>query len=94
MLNGIKVGGLYKFQYAQGTYDAPRLGRVLKVRDIFEKPVAPETIRANPNILRSRFLLTVREWNGRVKSMYSHSIVNAEKVGWFRSLLLRIGLKV
>ena len=91
-MTGISVGNLYRFQYVQGTYDAPRLARVLSVRDTWEQPL--KSIKTGDRKLRSRYLLTVREWNGQIRSMYNHAIVNVEKIGWFRSLLLRVGLKV
>jgi len=82
------VGKVYRFDYLQGTQDGFRIGRVLKVRDTYANPITYAAKRTNPGLLRSRYLLTVREFNGQCKTMYSHAMHNVQTLG----IVKRIGL--
>ena len=89
------VGNVYKFDYLQGSKDESRVGRVLNVRDTFKEPLLWETTKRNPNIMRSRFLFTVRTVNGQCKNMYEHAIFAPCKVGFIgRTLLWLKGVRI
>lgn len=75
------TGKVYKFDYLQGSRDGYRIGRVLKVRDTYANPISQEAEKANPNIRRSQYLLTIREFNGQCRTMYGHAIFGVKKVG-------------
>lgn len=84
----LAVGKVYRFDYLQGSQDGFRIGRVLKVRDTYANPITYSAKRANPSLLRSRYLLTVREFNGQCRTMYSHALHNVQAVG----IVKRFGL--
>ena len=90
----LKVGKLYRFDYLQGTQNGFRIGRVLKVRDTYANPVSQEAVKSNP-IHRSRYLLTIREFNGQCGTMYEHSIYGVKNVSVIGKIgLWLIGVKV
>ncbi|MBY0525574.1 MAG: hypothetical protein K2R98_19370 [Gemmataceae bacterium] len=58
------------------------LGRVEAVRNILEKPLSADTIRRNPEVLRSQYLITFVDLDSpadgpRFKSMYDAFIALA-----------------
>ena len=95
MNESLRVGGIYRFDYLQGNNScSSRLIRVLRVRDTDKNPIQQKTCKKNP-IYRSRYLYTVRQSNGQIRQLYSHSIFCPNKVGLFGRLILwLIGVKI
>jgi len=82
------VGNVYKFDYLQGSKDESRVGRVIKLRDTYLEPLSHETLMRNRNIVRSRFLFTVRTSDGQCRNMYEHAMFAPHKVGILGRVLL------
>ena len=57
-----------------------RLFYVVDVRDTKENPLSNRTLRRNPELVRSRFLFTLRDKDtGEVKSVYLREINHESK---------------
>ena len=88
-------GSVVAYDYLQGNSNGRKLGRVIKVRDTEINPVSDETVKKNPFIKRSQYLLTVRETDGKYRQLYGHALYNAKKIGFFgRFMLWLAGVRV
>lgn len=90
-----KSGFIVAYEYLQGSKNGRRLGRVLKVRDTEVDPITYEAYKHRPKLLRSKYLLTVRETDGKCRQFYGHALYNAKKVGLLGRIVLWLtGVKV
>jgi hypothetical protein len=82
-------GDVIKFNYEAGKEPGQRIAKVLSVRDTRENPVHIEAFKARPNLERSRYLVTAKQADTRIRSFYTDEMSAGVKcVG----LIGRIGL--
>jgi hypothetical protein len=90
----VNVGDTVKFQYVELKESGDRwnvsfprqtecilkdyVGEVVKIRDIYEDPLAWRTLKTHPEVLRSQYLITVHLHSGHIKAFYSGRLVNVE----------------
>ncbi len=92
MIANLNAGSKVKFQYidrvrkydnfpAHTNYAVESYeGTLLEVRDTAENVVSTTTVYRKPEIERSRFLLTVKLNDNKIKSFYDGRVINIEEV--------------
>lgn len=92
MIAQLTAGSKVKFQYvdrnidfnvypAATSYQIDEYeGTVLDVRDTEANKIGYHTIMRNPDVERSRFLLTVQMPDNKIKSFYDGRIINVQKI--------------
>ena len=92
MIANLNAGNKVKFQYierirdfaffpANTSYDvATYEGTILEMRDTQETKLAYKTVSTHPEIERSRYLLTVKLNDNKIKSFYDGRVINLEEV--------------
>lgn len=92
MIANLNAGNKVKFQYiervrdyasfpANTSYDVSTYeGTVLEMRDTQDVKLAYKTVIKSPEIERSRFLLTVKLSDNKIKSFYDGRVINLEEV--------------
>lgn len=101
MLN-VKPNSQVRFQYVdrvvnpnvfpvETLYEAKEcVGKVLQVRDTEAHGLKLSTVRTNPNVERSQYLVTVQLPDNKIKSFYSGRMINLQQVkpkGFIRRLI-------
>ena len=92
MIANLNAGNKVKFQYverirdfaffpANTVYDVSEYeGTILEMRDTQETKLAYKTVSTHPEIERSRYLLTVKLNDNKIKSFYDGRVINLEEV--------------
>ena len=98
----VKPNSQVKFQYVdrvvnknvfpvETLYEAKEyVGKVLQVRDTEAQGLKWSTVRTNPNVERSQYLVTVQLPDNKIKSFYSGRMINLQQVkpkGFIRRLI-------
>ena len=92
MIANLTAGNKVKFQYVERLTDWNRFpahtvyditayeGTVLEVRDTEAVTVNPITVNRKPALERSRFLVTVKLNDNKIKSFYDGRVINLQEV--------------
>ena len=92
MIAQLTAGNKVKFQYVDrnldfGVYPIATSyqideyeGTIVNIRDTQIQKVGYDTILRNPDVERSRFLLTVQMPDNKIKSFYDGRIINVQKI--------------
>jgi len=88
----VKPNSQVRFQYVdrvvnsnvfpvETLYEAKEyVGKVLQVRDTETEGLKWSTVRTNPNVERSQYLITVQMPDNKIKSFYSGRMINLQQV--------------
>lgn len=92
VIANLTAGNKIKFQYVDRKDDRTHLpahvtyeiknyeGTLLEIRDLFDNRLAWKTLVKNPEVERSRFLLTVQGTDNKIKSFYDGRVINLQEV--------------
>jgi hypothetical protein len=92
VIANLNAGNKVKFQYverirdfaffpANTVYDVSEYeGTILEMRDTQENQLEYKTVMKHPEIERSRFLITVKLSDNKIKSFYDGRVINLQEV--------------
>src|SRR5687768_791076 len=84
----MKTGDVIEFHYDSSEPGKERIGKVAYIRDTHKEPLKPETIRRNPEIRRSRYIVGCRMADKTFRTFYSDGLTELQKLGILRRSLL------
>lgn len=90
VLYNAKVNDVFAVRYGENVPNQERVGRVLKVRDLTEQPLHPDTVRRRPDVPRTSFMVTLQFKGGEVRNMYAGLEHESKTVPLIRRALLLV----
>ena len=90
MRRQVRPGDVIEFHYRFHDPVKLRFGKLKYIRDLTAEPLAEETIKRNPDLTRSKYLLRCLMGDGTYRQFYHTGLTQVRKVGMVRRALLKL----